>query len=363
MTSLPRRAHHMLVLVSLAMALIWAPPAFAGAQPVFPGQTWENADPVKMGWSLPKLKTAKAYAEEIGSSAVMIVQDGRVIASWGDVQRKMQIYSVRKSLLSALYGIAVAKKQVDLKKTLAELGIDDKPPSLAAAEKKATVRDLLMARSGVYHEAAYESAPQAGRRPERGSHGPGTFWYYNNWDFDVLGVILRDATGEDRFAAVEKYLARPLQMEDFTPADGRYFYNAATEHPAYPMRFTARDLARFGWLYLNRGKWGDQQVVPAQWVAESTKHKALFGCGPRNRLWVHVVGFENRHTTWYSRRIGRVSCPRFRRPICHCSAGAAYRRRPSQRCVPASQNEQRRNREPASAHLCRGSEVRSRAAW
>src|SRR5260370_12704135 len=151
MTSLPRRAHHMLVLVSLAMALIGAPPGFAGAQPVFPGQTWENADPVKMGWSLPKLKTAKAYAEEIGSSAVMIVQDGRVIASWGDVQRKMQIYSVRKSLLSALYGIAVAKKQVDLKKTLAELGIDDKPPSLAAAEKKATVRDLLMARSGVYH--------------------------------------------------------------------------------------------------------------------------------------------------------------------------------------------------------------------
>src|SRR5215831_5246813 len=113
MTFLPRRAHHMLVLVSLAMALIWAPPAFAGAQPVFPGQTWEYVDPAKIGWSLPKLKAAKAYADEIGSSAVMIVQDGRVIASWGDVQRKMQIYSVRKSLLSALYGIAVAKKQVD----------------------------------------------------------------------------------------------------------------------------------------------------------------------------------------------------------------------------------------------------------
>jgi CubicO group peptidase (beta-lactamase class C family) len=60
-------------------------------------------------------------------------------------------------------------------------------------------------------------------------------------------------------------------MEDFTPSDGRYFYEKTSEHPAYPMQFTARDLARFGWLYLNRGKWRDQQVVPAEWVAESTK--------------------------------------------------------------------------------------------
>jgi CubicO group peptidase (beta-lactamase class C family) len=87
----------------------------------------------------------------------------------------------------------------------------------------------------------------------------------------VLGVALRQATGEDTFAAVDKYLARPLQMQDFTPADGHYFYEDTSEHPAYPMQFTARDLARFGWLYLNRGKWRDRQVVSADWVAESTR--------------------------------------------------------------------------------------------
>jgi CubicO group peptidase (beta-lactamase class C family) len=103
----------------------------------------------------------------------------------------------------------------------------------------------------------------AERRPERGSHAPGTFWYYNNWDFNVLGALLRRATGEDTFAAVDKYLAQPLQMQDFTPADGRYVRTDASEHPAYPMHFTARDLARFGWLYLNAGRWHDQQVVPA----------------------------------------------------------------------------------------------------
>jgi CubicO group peptidase (beta-lactamase class C family) len=173
--------------------------------------------------------------------------------------------------MSALYGIAVDRGRIDLGKTLADLAIDDRPPRLSAVEKRATVRDLLMARSGVYHEAASETETLEERRPERGSHAPGTFWYYNNWDFNALGTILRNATGEDTFAAVEKYLARPLQMQDFIAADGHYVHEEVSDHAAYHMWFTARDLARFGWLYLNHGGWNDQQVVPAAWVTESTK--------------------------------------------------------------------------------------------
>jgi CubicO group peptidase (beta-lactamase class C family) len=109
------------------------------------------------------------------------------------------------------------------------------------------------------------------KRPERGSHPAGTFWFYNNWDFNALGTILRRQTGEDTFAAVERSLARPLQMQDFTASDGKYVYDKASEHPAYTMKFSARDLARFGWLYLNKGQWSGQTVVPADWVAESTR--------------------------------------------------------------------------------------------
>jgi CubicO group peptidase (beta-lactamase class C family) len=256
---------------ALAAMVVSASPVIAEDQPVFPGPTWESVSPAKVGWSKRRLEAAREYAEKIGSTAVLIVQDGRVVASWGDVQKKMQIYSMRKSIISALYGVAVAKNQINLDKTLAELGIDDKPPSLTAVEKTATIRDLLKARSGIYHDASFETDTMKERRPERGSHAPGTFWYYNNWDFNVLGVILRRATGEDTFAAVAKYLAQPLGMEDFTPEDGRYIYDKSTDHPAYPMRFTARDLARFGWLYVNRGKWHDQQVIPLEWVRESTK--------------------------------------------------------------------------------------------
>jgi hypothetical protein len=62
------------------------------------------------------------------------------------------------------------------------LNIDDIPPSLTKEEKKATVSDLLKSRSGVYHEAAAESRDMVGMRPVRGSHPPGSFYYYNNWE-------------------------------------------------------------------------------------------------------------------------------------------------------------------------------------
>ncbi len=243
----------------------------AAAEPRFPGREWQNADAGDAGWSKDKLKVAQEYAREMESTAVMVVQDGRVIASWGDVAQRVRVNSVRKSVLSALYGVAVAEDRIDLGKTLRELGIDDKPPSLTDAEKEATVRDLLMARSGVYHEAASELEHWKARRPARGSHPRGAFWYYNNWDFNALGSIYRQLTGEDIFAAVERRIARPLGMQDFTAADGKYVYARVSSHPAYHMDFSARDLARFGWLYLSSGRWGNRQVIPAAWVAESTK--------------------------------------------------------------------------------------------
>jgi CubicO group peptidase (beta-lactamase class C family) len=59
-------------------------------------------------------------------------------------------------------------------------------------------------------------------------------------------------------------------MEDFTAKDGRYVTEKFSEHPAYPFNMSARDAARFGQLFLNGGRWGDKQVIPASWIAEST---------------------------------------------------------------------------------------------
>src|SRR5262249_27653401 len=243
----------------------------------------ETTTPEAAGWSVDKIAEARSWSRQIApTAAVMIIQHGVIVAEWGDTAVKSNLHSVRKSLLSALIGIAVDEHRIDLSATMDRLGMDDNAPSLTPTEKTATVGDLLKARSGIYHPALYETAGMARRRPLRGSHPPGTFWYYNNWDFNALGTIYERATGESIFAAFEQRIARPVGMQDYQSSDGEYFRGAASEHPAYPIRMSARDLARFALLYLHEGSWNGRQIVPRAWVRESTQSysRAFSELGP-----------------------------------------------------------------------------------
>jgi CubicO group peptidase (beta-lactamase class C family) len=258
----------------------------------FPGVAWDRVDAVAAGWSTQKLAKAEAWSQMIGSTAVMIVQHGLVVAEWGDTAAKTPLASVRKSLLSALIGIAIDRHQINLDATLGDLGIDDNAPSLSAEEKTATVRDLLEARSGVYHPALYETGRMAELRPPRFSHKPGRFWYYNNWDFNALGAIYEHAVGSSIYDAFEREIAQPISMEDYRPSDGKHVTGAASVYPAYTFDMSARDLARFALLYLNDGRWHDRQIVPGQWVKDSTCAFSQSGFGPGyGYLW--WTGFAN----------------------------------------------------------------------
>jgi CubicO group peptidase (beta-lactamase class C family) len=239
-----------------------------------------------------KLEKAKSWSRQIGSIAVMVVHRGAVVAEWGDTTAKSELASVRKSLLSALVGKAVERKQIDLSQTIGSLGIDDNEPSLTAEEKSATVRDLLQAKSGVYHAALYETKAAAAQRPARHSHKPGTFWYYNNWDFNTLGTIYERAVRSSVFDAFEREIARPIGMQDYQPGDGAYVTGAASLYPAYPIRMSARDLARFALLYLNTGRWRDRQIISPAWVDESTRpySHAEWGPGYGYLWWTVPIG-------------------------------------------------------------------------
>src|SRR3984957_19385618 len=239
----------------------------------FPGRNWQHVSSLKgAGWSSEKLAAARAYAKAdlIHTSAVMIIQSGKVVDSWGDTDKKIDAYSVRKSLLSALYGIYVAEGVIDINETLEQLGIDDSPDPLTKEEKQARVLDLLRARSGVYHAVDFETASMQKSRPSRGSHAPGTFWYYNNWDFNALGTIFEKKTGLKIGDAFYQRIAKPIGMEDFQPSDLFYFGGPLSIHPAYHFEITARDLARFGLLYLLHGRWNGKQIVPEAWIEKSS---------------------------------------------------------------------------------------------
>jgi CubicO group peptidase (beta-lactamase class C family) len=243
----------------------------AAAHNNWPGTHWTQVQrPEERGWSTEGLDAAKAYADSIDTAAVIIVDDGIIVRQWGATSTKFNVHSIRKSLLSGLYGIAVERGQIDLNATLDQLGIDDNAPSLTPQEKQARVIDLLKARSGIYHAALYETPAMRAEKPPRGSHPPRSFWSYNNWDFNALGSIYEKSTHDSIYDAFDVHIAQPIGMEDYDPKEQQYVTGPDSIHRAYPFRLSARDLARFGLLYLRGGRWRDAQIVSAEWVRVST---------------------------------------------------------------------------------------------
>jgi CubicO group peptidase (beta-lactamase class C family) len=273
----------MTVLVACQTTPNWAP--YKGSnQESYPGEHWQKVQtPERLGWSSEKLAAAREYSRTIDTAAVMIVDNGVVVDAWGDITKNFQCHSMRKSIMSALIGVHVDQGNLDLSKSMAELHIDDYEPALNPEEKKATVGDLIKARSGVYHPALGEDAIMRAMRPRRHSHQPGTFWYYNNWDFNALGTIFEQETGTKIFEEFDRRFAQPLQMEDFKVSRCRYLdsrnYGDAfiSMHRYYLFRVSARDLARFGLLFLREGQWQDRQIVSSEWVQESTATHSQIG--------------------------------------------------------------------------------------
>lgn len=243
----------------------------AAASPVFPGTTWEDIkDPASVGWSQASLDAARAELVKLESTAFMAVVGGRVLMTYGDVKAISYLASVRKSVLSMLYGNHVASGEVKLDKTLAEIGFDD-VGGLSDDEKKATIRHLLSARSGIYH-AASNPGDDLASAPPRGSQKPGAYYLYNNWDFNAVGAIFEKETGRNIYDALETDLARPIGMQDFNRALQKKTGDLTkSNHPAYHIYLSTRDMARLGYLMLREGNWAGRQLVPRDWVHESTR--------------------------------------------------------------------------------------------
>jgi len=223
-------------------------------------------------WSSGDLLKAKEYAIEAGINSAIILYKGKLVAEWGETDRVSCLHSARKSILSLLYGIALDKGFLHLDMTLQELGIDDKS-KLTEIEKSATIRDLLMCRSGIYLPAEGEVSSMKKLKPERGSHKPGEYWYYNNWDFNALGSILEQQTKISIAQMINDWLSVPLNFEDHSIEDVyriNWLRNKKTNHQQYWVDLSTRDMAKIGQLLLDKGKWKGNQIVPEKYIIEST---------------------------------------------------------------------------------------------
>ena len=245
------------------------PPPVASS--TYPDSAWPVvSDLAAAGYVPARFDTLRAAVAAAGTSAMLVVARGRVVFAQGDVARPTYLASARKSVVSMLYGRYVADGTIRLDATLASLGIDD-IGGLLPIERRATVRDLLGARSGVYHPAANLGDASA-LAPPRGSVRPGTYFLYNNWDFNALGTILERATGRDLYELLERDLAHPLGFQDWArAAQAKRNDTGASRYPAQHIVLSARDMARLGYCMLRGGRWRDVQVIPAAWVANTTR--------------------------------------------------------------------------------------------
>ena len=237
-----------------------------GAEQVFPGTDWEhetNALPMLISQEL------ESYVHTLDTTALVVVQHGRVIYQYGDITRLSYLASARKSVLSMLYGCYVASGRINLDATLQELRMSD-VGGLLPNEEQAKMVDLITARSGVYHPAS-NPGDLLFMAPRRGSKEPGTWWLYSNWDFNAAGAAFEQMTGTNIYDALRDNLAIPLGMQDFQRQRQEKSGNSArSRYPAYHMWLSTRDMARLGLLMLHEGKWGELQLIPAEWVRRST---------------------------------------------------------------------------------------------
>lgn len=206
--------------------------------------------------------------------ARVVMKGEKIIFEDGPTDQIMNTHSIRKSLLSLIYGIAVDQGLIDLETTLADLGIDENTP-LTAQEKTATVRDLLMSRSGIYLPAAGEHDSQITDRPARESHVPGDYFFSNNFDANALGTIFIQETGAEIGAFMEEFLAKPLGLQDFDAnnvvmGDPWFWPSKDTQHLQYYIYMSARDMARIGAMVAQEGLWDGRQIVPHDWITLTT---------------------------------------------------------------------------------------------
>lgn len=302
--------------IVVILALLPCPPLSGQSGPTPPGPTppvvgstgakiGKTAGPEQAGIDhdrLLKMTESIRSHPEFNVHAVLIERDGRLVYEQyfsGRDERRGQplgvvtftpdtlhdLRSVTKSVVSALIGIAknsgaIASLETPLLDYFPEYA------DLQVAERRAiTIRHALSMSAGLeWNEDLPYTDPKndetvMDRSPDPVRYvlgrpivdAPGTVWKYNGGTTQVLGAILERATKQPLADYARDTLFTPLGIATF-----EWIGSNGKPSPASGLRLRPRDLAKFGSLYLHNGQWNGRQVVPREWVQESTRRQLTF---------------------------------------------------------------------------------------
>ncbi|HEY3723141.1 MAG TPA: serine hydrolase [Acidimicrobiia bacterium] len=250
-----------------------------------PGTTWSTTSPGAVGLDAQKLDEIGQVAEQGKSNCFVVVRDGKVAHEQyfrgTNAASAQDIYSATKSITSTLVGIAADDGRLRIDDSASKWIPEWKGTPAAAV----TVRDLLSNDSGREWSPTIDYV-QLLRASDRTAfaiglpqaHPPGQVWAYNNSAIQTLQRVLQQATGTDVVTYAKQRLFDPLGMTDTMMTTDR----AGNAQTFEGVRSTCRDLARFGVMMLDGGRWGDRRIVSTRWVHEatgrsSTKLNAAYG--------------------------------------------------------------------------------------
>ena len=286
----------------------------------WPTAGWRTAAPAEQGVDPAVLDDLDAIVPAGYPSvrSVLVVRHGYLVVERYrkgiDASDGHDVRSVTKSFVSALVGIALRDRQLQsLDQTVEELLADHLPATADPRLRRVTVEQLLTMTSGLANDDAslggdddiwieMLNSPDwvrhiLGRRLDS---APGEAAAYSNATSHLLSAIVADATGQSTLAFARAKLFGPLgitadnALEQTvshwppTPAELAAYERATVAWPRDPqgyhfggafLKLPARELAKFGYLYLNGGRWDGTQVVPADYVAASTRPQSEPG-GP-----------------------------------------------------------------------------------
>jgi CubicO group peptidase (beta-lactamase class C family) len=243
------------------------------------GGDWQVSTPEEQG--LDPYLVAELYlnAEEVETiRSLLVIKNGYLIAEKyfhdGSIDQKARIQSVTKSITSALVGIAlregcltsVDQKVIEFFPELADQISDPRKNDI-------TIRHLLQMRAGFPWEESSEemfNLMYSGFRPSNFSdvplvRDPGTGMEYSNLTSHMISIVVSRACGVDMLEFAQAFLFDPLGVEPGEwIQDWKGYRNGHAD-----LHLRARDMVKFGLLYLNEGQWEGEQIVPAEWVDDS----------------------------------------------------------------------------------------------
>jgi CubicO group peptidase (beta-lactamase class C family) len=236
--------------------------------------------------SNPMIDDLDSFLSERGTQAFVVIQNDRIVYEkyFNGTQRDSIVtsFSVAKSFTSALIGFAIEEGYIrsmddPITAYLPELEIRD--PRF----RDITIRDLLMMSSGIHYSESipllnddgtktylYPDMRELALKHTHISEPPGGHFLYNNYNPLLLGMILERATGASVTQLLQDKIWTPLGME----FDGSWSLDSAKsgfEKMESGINARAIDFAKFGYLFLHKGKWNGDQVIPEEWVFESTR--------------------------------------------------------------------------------------------